>query len=120
MAVLQKAEALADQEKFEEAGALCAGVLASEPENAAALNLRGFCLARLGRPAEALPFFKRARLHLPIYAIIRYNLAVALEETGDLPGAVEEYSEALRLESGMAAAQEGLTRAREAIKRDGG
>lgn len=117
--VLQNAEALADQEKFEEAEALCAGVLAAEPENAAALNLRGFCLACRGRPAEALPYFKLARLYLPVYGIIRYNLAVALEETGDLKGAEEEYREALKLEPGMDAARAGLQRVREAGRRDG-
>ncbi len=118
--VLQRAEALADADKFEQAGALCAQVLAQDPQSAAALNLRGYCLACLGRPAEALPFFKLARLYLPVYAPIRYNLAVALEENGKLKEAAEEYAEALKLDSGHAAAQTGLERVREAIQRDGG
>lgn len=116
---LQRAEALADQERFEEAEALCAEVLAREPESAAALNLRGFCLASRGRPAEALPYFKLARLYLPVYAPIRYNLARALEDTGDPAGAAEEFSEALKLESGHPDARAGLERVREELRRHG-
>lgn len=98
--ILQRAEALADEEKFDEAAALCDQVIDASPENAAAFNLKGFCLAASGRVPEALPCFKRARLHLPTATVIRYNLAKALEQTGDAKGAIAEYGEVLKLDGG--------------------
>lgn len=90
---------MADARRFDEALSLCDQVLALKADNAAALNLKGFCLASQGKAGEALPLFKLARLYLPIYADIRYNLAKALEDTGDEAGAVEEYGEVLKLNS---------------------
>ncbi|MDE2489883.1 MAG: tetratricopeptide repeat protein [Elusimicrobia bacterium] len=105
LASLERAEALAQDGRLDEAARLCDAVLAEAAEDAAALNLKGFCLAAGGRPAEALPFFKRARLHLPTYPAIRYNLGKALEETGDAAGALAEYDEVLRLDGGHAGAR---------------
>lgn len=99
-AILQRADALAGAGHLAEAAALCDQVLARQADSAAALNLKGFCLATQGDPAAALPLFKLARLYLPIHAGIRYNLAKALEDTGDEPGALEELGEVLKLESG--------------------
>lgn len=96
--VLERAQALADGERWADAIALCDQALASDAESAAAWNLKGFCLRALGRKAEALSAFKRARLHLPVYAPIRYNLATALRESGDLKGALAEFDEALKLD----------------------
>lgn len=96
--VLRRAEALADAERWDEAVALCDRVLAAQADSAAALNLKGFCLAMTGRHAEALPLFKLARLYVPDYVPIRFNLARALEKTGDAAGAIAEYGEVLKLD----------------------
>lgn len=96
--VLERAQALADGERWADAIALCDQALASDAESAAAWNLKGFCLRALGRKDESLSAFKRARLHLPVYAPIRYNLATALRENGDLKGALAEFDEALKLD----------------------
>jgi tetratricopeptide (TPR) repeat protein len=104
LCLLESAEGLAHREDYAEAVRLCDQVLARDPEDAAALNLKGYCLASAGRPAEALPFFQSARRQLPVYAPIRYNLGQALAATGDLRGALSEYEEALRLDGGHIAA----------------
>lgn len=98
LAVLKGAESLADAEKWGEAIASCDRVLAARPDSAAALNLKGYCLAMTGRHAEALPLFKLARLYVPDYMPIRFNLARALEKTGDAAGALAEYGEVLKLD----------------------
>jgi tetratricopeptide (TPR) repeat protein len=95
---LKRAEALADAACLEEALALCEAVLRDATDSAAALNLKGFCLAGLGRPADALEAFRLARFHLPVYAPIRFNFARALEETGQPEAALEEYGAALALD----------------------
>ncbi len=103
--ILVRAEALANDGALDEAMRLCNQVIAEDAEDAAALNLLGFCLASQGRPAEALPLFRLARLHLPDYPAIRYNLGKALEETGDTIAALTEYDETLRLDGDHADAR---------------
>ena len=103
--ILVRAEALANDGVFDEAAHLCDRVIAEAVDDAAALNLKGFCLASQGRPAEALPLFRLARLHLPNYPAIRYNLGKALEETGDTIAALAEYDETLRLDADHAGAR---------------
>ncbi len=105
LSILLRAEGLAHQGRYGEAQRLCDEVLLSDAEDAAALNLKGFCLASQGRPDAALPCFKLARLHLPTDAGIRYNLGKALEETGDADSALAEYEESLRLDSGYASSR---------------
>ncbi|MBI3552206.1 MAG: tetratricopeptide repeat protein [Elusimicrobia bacterium] len=105
LAALQKAEALADAGSFAQALPTCDRVLAEDPEDAAALTLKGRCLEGLGRPADALPCYKLARLYLPSYAPVRYNLARALDASGDPDGALAEYDECLRLDGSHFAAR---------------
>lgn len=100
-----RAEALANAGVFDEAERLCDRVIAEDADDAAALNLKGFCLASQGRPAEALPFFRLACLHLPSFPAIRYNLGKALEDTGDTIAALAEYDETLRLDADHARAR---------------
>lgn len=103
--ILVRAEALAQDGVFDEAVRLCDQVIAEDAEDAAALNLKGFCYASQGRPTDALPLFRLARLHLPSFPAIRYNLGKALEETGDTTGALAEYDETLRLDGDHAGAR---------------
>lgn len=96
--LIQRAEKLADASRWEECIALCEQVLIEDSENPGALNLKGFCLVGLDRVQDALPFFKLARLYLPMYQPFRYNLARALQDTGDLRGALSEFDEAIKLD----------------------
>ena len=108
LAVLKRAEALAGAQSWAAAIALCDEALASDGESAAAWNLKGFCLRALGRKEESLSAFKRARLHLPVYAPIRYNLGTALRENGDLKGALAEEPEFAALDADAIEALVGL------------
>lgn len=101
LAMLKWGDTLSNQGKFPETIALCDLVLSEEPENAIALNLKGFCLGSLGRNADARACFKLATLYLPVDALIRYNLGKALDEAGDSEAALAEYSESLRLSPGQ-------------------
>ncbi len=103
--ILVRAEALANDGVFDKAVRLCDRVIAEDADDAAALNLKGFCFASQGRSAEALPLFRLARSHLPDYPAIRYNLGKALEETGDTIAALAEYDETLRLDGDHADAR---------------
>lgn len=96
--ILEKAEVLASEGKYDEAIRLCNSVLEIVTDSAAALNLKGYCIASQGRPAEALPYFKLARLYVPNVATIRFNLALALMQTGDKKAALEEFDEAVNLD----------------------
>ncbi len=95
---MKRAEALIDNGQYGACVELCNSIIRNHPENAAALNLKGFCLASLGRFEDAKPLFKLARLYLPNYPDIRYNLGKVLDDTGDLEGALEEYNETLKLD----------------------
>jgi tetratricopeptide (TPR) repeat protein len=103
--VLNKAEVLLAEGKCQEASALCDGILRVDPEDAAALTLKGHALTGLGRPVDALPFFKLARLHLPVYPPIRFNLAKAFDAVGQGKDALAEYDEALKLDGAYADAR---------------
>lgn len=97
---LKRAENFAAEGKIEECIAVCDEMISDNAVNAPALNLKGFCLASLGRFDAAMPLFKLARLYLPDDPDIRYNLGKVLDDTGDLAGAILEYTEALKLAGG--------------------
>ncbi len=98
--ILEEAEALADKGDCARALPMCDRVLSKDSEDAAALTLKGRCLTELGRPKEALPCYKLARLFLPSYSPVRYNLGKALAEAGDSDGALAEFNEALNIDAG--------------------
>jgi Flp pilus assembly protein TadD len=63
-------------------------VLAAAPSMPEAHVNMGFALLQLARASEARTFFERATDLQPQQANAYYGLAVALESTGDLPGAI--------------------------------
>jgi tetratricopeptide (TPR) repeat protein len=95
---LKKVEALLLDGKFQEVLDLCDEILKTSPDNAAAFTMKGHAMTDMGKPAEALPFFKLARVYLPTYPPIRFNLAQALDAVGEGKAALAEYDEALRLD----------------------
>jgi tetratricopeptide (TPR) repeat protein len=102
---LKRIESLVEAGKLQEAIAVCDEILATSPDNAAALTMKGHAYSDMGRPAEALPFFQAAKLYLPTYPPIRFNLAQAFEAVGDGKAALEEYGEALKLDGDYAQAR---------------
>jgi protein O-mannosyl-transferase len=51
------------------------------------LNDLGIALSRLGKTEEAIQYYRRAIDLAPLYPMIRFNLALALRNQGDLAGA---------------------------------
>lgn len=79
-------------------------VLAATPDDFAALNALGLCLARAGRPAEAVEKLDAALKLEPGYAPSHYNRGWALENLGDLTAARASYEQAVALDPNHAKA----------------
>jgi len=71
-----------------------------DPNNGEALNYRGRTLIFMSRLPEAIEVLRKA-VTLPLYATpdkAYFNLAVALHQQGDIPGAIRAYREALKID----------------------
>jgi len=79
-------------------------VLAAAPEDFAALNAIGLCLARAGRPSEAVEKLDAALKLEPGYAPSHYNRGWALENLGELAAARLSYEQAVALDPSHAKA----------------
>lgn len=99
---LQMVDMMIDSRMYKEAIDMCDVVLFQLPENALALELKGVCLLEMKRFAEALPVCRSALLYAPSVPRVRYNLALALEETDHKKAALAEYDEALKLDADFA------------------
>jgi len=95
---LKDAEALADAGNFGEAVAVCDRVLSREPDSAAALTLKGWCLSKQGLKEDAVRAYGLAVRHLPVYPLLRKYLAQGLADMGRVEEAIREFEEALRLD----------------------
>lgn len=62
---LMRGEALYALNRFPEADKALAAALVADPTDAAAMELRGLTLYRLGRPAEAIPLLEKAHTWTP-------------------------------------------------------
>jgi tetratricopeptide (TPR) repeat protein len=81
-----------------------------QPGYAAAHNSWANALMRAGNPAEAIGHYQQALQSVPNSVEIHYNLGVALERVGRVPEAIQQYQLALKLQPGLAAASNALTR----------
>ncbi|MCA1816615.1 MAG: tetratricopeptide repeat protein [Acidobacteria bacterium] len=98
LGVAYKEMALWDEavEQFQKAGELCAPGDGT-PHYLACCNMLGHCLSEKGMPRAAVVWFKRA-LALPDLTedesqALRYDLAAAYEQSGDIERAVDAFSE---------------------------
>ncbi len=78
------------------------------PTDAQACDTFGVAFARAGDHAAALPLFTRAVERAPTNAAYRYNLATALQFTGDLAAAELAYRQTLALDPSRLAAYPAL------------
>ncbi len=62
----------------------------------------GRTLIREGKPNEAIAHLRESLRLRPGYVFARFDLGVALEAQGDLPGAIDEYREVLRVKPRVA------------------
>ena len=77
--------------RIDEAGAAYRQAITLAPRYADPLNGFGSVQVQQGRAREALPYFDRALALEPDRLEVRLNRAIALDEMGDQPGAIEEY-----------------------------
>ena len=91
---------LAAEGKYPEAEREFRLALRSSPKNLNAYNALGMIAAKLGRGDEAIEILQKVLQVRPNSAIAHLNLGMALSTDGfDLPGALAQFSEAIRLDS---------------------
>jgi len=96
---------LASDGKYAEAEKEFRLALRSSPKNLNAYNALGMIATKLGRGDEAIEILQKVLQARPDSAIAHLNLGSALSADGfDLPGALVQFSEAIRLDPRSAAA----------------
>lgn len=93
----QRARALLALHRLDEARAEAEAVAIDAPDDGHVLDTLGVVLSRTGAYHAAATLFRRATERRPDHPEWRYNLATALQFTGDLEGAREAYEAAIRL-----------------------
>jgi tetratricopeptide (TPR) repeat protein len=106
----QQGKQLAAEGRLAEAAIPLQKAVLLTPENVSTLTLLGKVKARLGEDVDAAALFKRVVEADPGSAEAHLNLAIALADAKDLPGALKEATRAERLAPGAASAH--LNRAR--------
>ncbi len=109
----QAASAL-DSGRPQDAFVLCGEVLATQPDNAEALNLAGVAAFQIGDAAEARSLLETAIAFRPGFADALNNLGNVLKAGGDLEGAEVRYREAAAAQPGNLDAEYNLGIALEA------
>src|SRR5260370_26470483 len=96
---------LAGEGKYAEAEKEIRNALQGSPKSVRAYNALGMIAAKLGRGEEAIEILQKVLQVQPDSAFAHLNLGAALSADGfDLPGALNQFSEAIRLEPRYAAA----------------
>jgi len=96
---------LAGEGKYAEAEKEIRNALQGSPKSVSAYSALGIIAARLGRGEEAIEILQKVVQVQPDSAFAHLNLGAALSADGfDLPGALNHFSEAIRLDSKSAAA----------------
>jgi superkiller protein 3 len=94
---------VAGEGKYAEAEKEIRNALRSSPKNLNAYNALGMIAAKLGRGDEAIEILQKVLRARPDSAIAYLNLGSALSADGfDLPGALAQFSEAIRLDPNSA------------------
>jgi len=96
---------LGGEGKYGEAEKEIRNALRASPKNLSAYNAMGMLAAKLGRGEEAIEILQKVAQIQPNSAVAHLNLGTALSSDGfDLPGALEQFTEAIRLDSKSATA----------------
>ncbi len=99
---LKKGEELVDKGCFDDALAVCDGVLAKMPDHAAALDLKCICFLRMGRFDEAEKAIRAALKNLDGNAVLYTHLGEVLREQEKFEEALTAYEQALRFDNSFA------------------
>ena len=94
--------------ELEQAKALYAAILKSQPGNPDALHLFGLACHQQGDHAAAVTYIRQAVERVPDQPVLRNNLGDALHKAGDLSGAVVQLQRALALRPDYAGAHMNL------------
>src|SRR5579883_3483600 len=97
---LDLALVLAREQRFSEAEAEAEQAMKLAPEDRAAMAAAGRVKARLGKSAEAIALLRRVVALEPDSSTAHLDLGMVLAESYDLPGALAENDEAIRLGRG--------------------
>ena len=100
-ALLGQAVTLHQQGQLAEADALYAQVLAHQPGNAMAWQLRGVALAQAGQPAQALPLVDQALALRPDVAEIHNNRGMVLQQLRRFKDAATSHARAAELKPAL-------------------
>ena len=100
-ALLGQAVTLHQQGQLAEADALYAQVLAHQPGNAMAWQLRGVALAQAGQPAQALPLVDQALALRPDVAEIHNNRGMVLQQLRRFKDAATSHARAAALKPAL-------------------
>jgi tetratricopeptide (TPR) repeat protein len=96
--------------RYQEAFDITSKALSLNPQHLPSLHCRALSLVSLGRTDDAERVLASALLEDLDLAQLRASVGFALETAGDLPGAAVQYREALRLDTSIALARDGLRR----------
>lgn len=96
-ALVNLGNVLFDQARYLEAVVYYQDALEITPGDAAVRTDMGIALLRLGHKEQAIKAFGQAATDEPTNPFAHYNLGVALADNGELPRAVAELEEAVRL-----------------------
>ena len=109
---------LSGEGKYAEAEKEFRNVLRNSPKNLSAYSALGMIAVKRGRGEEAMGILQNVVRIQPDSAIAHLNLGVALSSDGfDLPGALRQFSEAIRLDSNSATAHYNKGRVLQELKR---
>ena len=91
--------------------------LQSSPDDRQANEFVARLYVSMGKVAESVPHFRKAARLAPHDSDLATNLGVALAITGDLPGAIAAFEDALQSNPRNETARQNLSRARAALKK---
>jgi aspartate beta-hydroxylase len=97
LSTLEKARLLLNQGRVAEAEQACEQVLEHSPDSVEALNVCAIASLRDGKNFRAVAMLERAVRADPANAISQHNLGRACEAVGNVDGAIEALSHAVRL-----------------------
>jgi Flp pilus assembly protein TadD len=109
---------LAAQSRFPEAEQALRSALKIGEDNSQALTVLAMVLARTGRQAEAVSYFRKIIALDPKVPGPHMNLGITLADQFNLEGALDEFSEATRLDPNAAAAHYNKGRVLLDLRRD--
>jgi Flp pilus assembly protein TadD len=93
--LLEQADVLARAGQWQPTLDLLSQAAALEPQHAGVVTGQGTCLIKLGRPAEALDYFRRVATLVPASPEAHNNLGVTYALLQDVPAAEDAYKRAL-------------------------